>query len=304
MTCTAARVVAAGLALLLSSVPATGQSPQAGSLLTDLSVLSADSMAGRAVGTDGGRMAREYIGARLASMGLEVTRDDFEFTRGGGAVTGVNVRAEITGSAYPDAAIVLTAHYDHLGVRDGTVFNGTDDNASGVAGLLALAEWFAEHPPLHTLHIVFTDAEEGGLRGARAFVDDPPTALDRIVLNINLDMIAHADTDLWVAGTYPRPELKNIVERVDPAPPVVLHFGHDTPQDQGSDNWILASDHGPFHERDVPFLYFGVADHPDYHQPTDDFDTIDPTFFSAAVETIRGVVESADQSLGGRRAGG
>lgn len=303
MTRSVARVVAIALALLGSSVPAAAQSPQAGTLLTDLSVLAADSMAGRAVGTDGGRMAREYISARLTSIGLDVVRDEFEVTRGGTALTGVNVRAEIPGSAHPDAAIVLTAHYDHLGVRDGTVFNGTDDNASGVAGLLSLAEWLAEHPPLHTVHIVFTDAEEGGLRGARAFVADPPTALERIVLNINLDMIAHADTDLWVAGTYPRPELKEIVERIDPAPPVVLHFGHDTPQDQGSDNWILASDHGPFHERDVPFLYFGVADHADYHQPTDDFDTIDPAFFSAAVETIRRVVESADRSLGGRRAG-
>ena len=304
MAFTSARVIAAGLALFLSSAPVAGQPAQVGSLLTDLSVLAADSMAGRAAGTEGALMARQYIAIRLIEMGLYVARDGFEVRRGEAVLPGVNVRATIPGSTYPDAAIVLTAHYDHLGERDGTVYNGTDDNASGVAGLLAIAAWLAEHPPLHTVHLVFTDAEEGGLRGARAFVDDPPVALDRIVLNINLDMIAHADSDLWVAGTYPRPELKGIVERVEPVAPVVLRFGHDTPQDQGSDNWILASDHGPFHERGVPFLYFGVADHPDYHQPTDDFDTINPAFYEAAVETIRRVVESADQSLGGQRAGG
>jgi Zn-dependent M28 family amino/carboxypeptidase len=303
MVCIAARAAATGLALLVISGPVAGQTASGASLMTDLSVLAADSMAGRAVGTDGGRMAREYLAGRLAEIGLEVTRDTFEFGRGEDTVAGVNLRSEIVGSTHPEAAIVLTAHYDHLGVRDGTIYNGTDDNASGSAGLLALAEWFIDHPPRHTVHVVFTDAEEGGLRGARAFVADPPIALDRIVLNINLDMIAHADTDLWVAGTYPWPELKGIVERADPVAPVVLRFGHDTPADQGADNWILASDHGPFHERGIPFLYFGVADHADYHQPTDDLDTIDPGFFSAAVETIRRVVESADQSLGGRRAG-
>ena len=250
-------------------------------------------------------MAREYLAARLAEIGLDVARDTFDVRRRGGeTVSGVDLRAEISGATYGDAAIVLTAHYDHLGVRDGTIYNGTDDNASGSAALLALAEWLVDHPPRHTVHIVFTDAEEGGLQGARAFVAAPPIDLDRIVLNVNLDMVAHSDGDLWVAGTYPRPELKEVVERAEPVAPVVLRFGHDTPADQGSDNWILASDHGPFHQSGVPFLYFGVADHPDYHQPTDDLETIDPAFFSAAVETILRVVEAADQSLEGRRAGG
>jgi Zn-dependent M28 family amino/carboxypeptidase len=294
-----------GFALFTLAMPVAGQAVSADRLLDDLSVLAADSMAGRAVGTDGGRMARDYLGARLAEIGLDVARDTFDVRRRGGeTVSGVNLRAEISGAVYGDAAIVLTAHYDHLGVRDGTIYNGTDDNASGSAALLALAEWLVENPPRHTVHVVFTDAEEGGLQGARAFVAAPPVALDRIVLNINLDMVAHSDGDLWVAGTYPRPELREVVERVEAVAPVVLRFGHDTPADQGADNWILASDHGPFHERGVPFLYFGVADHPDYHQPTDDLDTIDPAFFSSAVETILRVVEAADQALEGRRAGG
>lgn len=277
--------------------------PVADRMMLDLETLAADSMAGRGAGTEGGRMAREYLVSRLREMGLQPQLDTFAVRRFDGEVEGVNVRVTVPGTTFGERFIVTTAHYDHLGVRDGLVFNGADDNASGTAGLLDLVRGWTAEPPAHSIVAVFTDAEEGGLQGARHFVGSPPMPLDDILLEVNLDMVAHSSSELWVSGTHPWPALRPLVERIDPASPVVLLFGHDTPEDQGADNWIMASDHGPFHEAGVPFLYFGVADHPDYHRSTDDVETIDPVFYRGAIETVRRVVAEADRTLAGRRPG-
>lgn len=272
-------------------------------LLSDLAILAADSMEGRAVGTDGGRRAREHILTRLRAMGLEPALDTFPVERGGEPRTGVNVRVTLPGATYPDRTIIAMAHYDHLGVRDGVVYNGADDNASGTAGLLSLVQGWIEAPPAHSIIALFTDAEEGGLQGARHFVAEPSTPIESLLLAVNLDMVAHSSSELWVAGSWPWPSLRPLVEAVEPAEPVVIRFGHDSPDDQGADNWVMASDHGPFHQAGVPFLYFGVADHPDYHRPTDDVETIDPAFFRGAIETVRRVIARADETLAGERSG-
>lgn len=288
-------------AATLYSAAACAQTATSDPLLDDLAVLAADSMAGRAAGSEGGRMARDHIVARLRSMGFAPVLDTFPVVRGDETTEGVNVRVVVAGTEYPDRYVVVTAHYDHLGIRNGEIYNGTDDNASGTAGLIALAGTLGERPPRHGFMLVFTDAEEGGLHGARHFVDQPPVSLDAVLLNVNLDMVAHSDSELWVAGTYPWPALGPVVDAVEPVAPVVLRRGHDTPDDEGADNWIMASDHGPFHAAGIPFLYFGVADHPDYHRPTDDVDTIDPAFYRAAVETVERVLRAADRMLDGRR---
>jgi hypothetical protein len=273
-------------------------------LLDDLSALAHDSLAGRASGTDGSRMARAHLARRLAAMGLEVIADTFEVRLGDGSVAGVNLHAVVRGTEHPDRYLVLTAHYDHLGVRDGVIFNGADDNASGVSALLALAGSLSGAPPRHSVIVAFLDAEEVGLQGARHFVGRPPVPLEHVLVNLNLDMVSRSQAELWVAGTAQYPALRPVVEAVAPEPPVVLRFGHDTERDRGSDNWVGASDHAAFHRAGVPFLYFGVEDHPDYHRPTDDVEVVDSAFFVAAVETIRRAVVALDRSLAGARAGG
>jgi Zn-dependent M28 family amino/carboxypeptidase len=237
---------------------------------------------------------------------MRPVQDTFPVLRRGAAdtLTGVNVQVTVPGFLFPDRWIVLTAHYDHVGVRDGQVFNGADDNASGTAALLALAEYFRRHPPRHSLLLAFLDAEERGLQGARHLVAESlPGPEEAILVNVNLDMVGHSDGELWVTGTTPYPALRPLVEVVDPAPPAYLVFGHDTEQDTGADNWINASDHAAFHRRGIPFLYFGVADHPDYHRPTDDTETLNPAFLTAATETVLRVVEQLDTVLGGARPG-
>ena len=149
--------------------------------LDDIRTLSADDMQGRAPGTPGSEKARAYILSRFAQIGLTPVGERFEqpfsFTkRDGSTAQGVNLVARIKGTG-GGKAMVISAHYDHLGVRGGEIYNGADDNASGVAGLLAVAEAFKAKPPKHDVIFAVVDAEESGLRGARAFAAAPPVPL-------------------------------------------------------------------------------------------------------------------------------
>jgi Zn-dependent M28 family amino/carboxypeptidase len=195
----------------------------------------------------------------------------------------------VRGSANPTRYIVLSAHFDHLPPRGDTIFNGADDNASGTGALLALAHYFSRNQPRTSIVFAAFDAEERGLQGARAFVANPPVPLDSIVMNVNLDMVGRNDAgELYVTGTLHYPYLKAYIERVQPTAYVKLLMGHDQvpPGGRASDNWTSASDHGAFHSAGIPFLYFGVEDHPDYHRHTDEFERLQPGFYVRAMETV------------------
>ena len=142
---------------------------------------------------------------------------------------------------------------------------------------------------------------EMGLRGSRAFVESgwPET----IALNVNLDMVARSDSLLFAAGTFHYPRLRPILETVRGRGPVVLAFGHDQPEIEGVQDWTRSSDHRPFHDLGIPFIYFGVEDHADYHRPSDEFDRIDPAFFLNAVRTILASVISLDEQLADEESG-
>ena len=271
-------------------------------LLDDVAVLAADTLEGRRAGSTGGEKARVYIRAAFERIQLAAFGEGYEHPfalrgRGADAVRGVNLLGYLPGVERPDTFIVVTAHYDHLGVRGGQIFNGADDNASGVAGLLALADYFSRHRPRHSILFAALDAEEMGLRGASAFIQDPPISLDHVALNINMDMVSRNEKDeLFAAGVFHYPILKPYLERVAARSRIHLRFGHDGLRGAGQD-WTMSSDHGPFHRAGIPFVYFGVEDHADYHRPTDDFENIDPGFFVHAVATILDAVVELDAHL-------
>lgn len=306
------RPLAAAL-LLAVAVPARAQSvPHAATALPVidsaplwrmLGALSADSMQGRRIGTRGSAMARALIIPRLAAAGLRPLAPGYEqvFEVKGGRDTsvhaGTNVMAMVRG-ADTTRVIIVSAHYDHLGVRGDQVYNGTDDNASGTAAVLAMAEYFARHNPRHSMAFVFFDGEESGLRGARAFVASPPVPLTRIAADVNLDMVARLDkNELYAAGASPYPFFAPLLRATAALSPIKLILGHDTNAGGPQENWINQSDQGAFHAQGVPFVYFGVEDHPDYHRPTDDIDKVDAGRYLAAVRTIADFVRRLDVSL-------
>lgn len=283
------------------SIPAQAQLGRldAEHMLEDLRKLSHDGAQGRKTGTPGGAGARKFIVGQMKDIRSKSFNKGYlhPFTfknRAGNEIEGVNVIGYIKGDE--ETAFVITAHYDHLGVRTGVVYNGADDNASGVSALLGMIEYFKKNKPRHTLIFAALDGEEMGLQGAKAFLRDESIALENVVLNINMDMISMNDkNELYVAGTHHYPNLKPIIEKINPQP-LNLKLGHDSP-DLGKDDWTGQSDHGAFHQKGIPFLYFGVEDHEHYHKPTDDFENINQKFFVMAAHAILDCILALDSSL-------
>ena len=275
-------------------------------LMARLSALSADSMEGRLAGSPGGARARAWIERELASIGVAplaagYTQPVKVRSRGGAAgdTLGANVIARIPGRNSALPAIVLSAHYDHLGVRNGEVFNGADDDASGCIAILTLAERVKQEGLEHDLIVVFFDAEESGLLGAKAFVASPPVPLNRIAIDINLDMVGRQDAGaLWVSGLSHNPFLRDVVTSASSTSRVKILLGHDTKDLKPGDDWTHSSDHGAFHAKGIPFLYLGVEDHPDYHRAGDEANRIDPAFYRGVVDFAEQLLRSVDRAAG------
>ena len=267
-------------------------------LLADLRVLSADDMQGRQVGTAGGEKARTFIVSRFKALGIVPFGTSYErtFTFRGRVGRGVNVVGRLEGRRQPRRYIVISAHYDHLGMRNGQVFNGADDNASGTAALFAIAKYFTTHPPEDSLIFVAFDAEESGLHGSQAFVKQPPVPINLLSINLNADMIGRAPDDrLFVVGTAIQPFLKPYIDAVAAKAPVKLLVGHEDPRQR--EDWTRDSDHYSFIEAKIPALYFGVENFDHHHRATDDYETITYGFYVRAVETLIRVIEQFDGNL-------
>ncbi len=269
----------------------------AAQLLRDIQTLSGDDMEGRSADRPTMQKARDYVEKRLRESGLSPTRQEFEIKQRGTTevLKGLNVVGQIKGKKAPDKYIIITAHYDHDGIRGGEIYNGADDNASGTAALFAIASYFKKNQPDHSLIFVAFDAEERGLLGARHFVSNLPVKKESILLNTNMDMISRSDKgELYAVGTFHYPQLKPAIEAAAKKSKIKLLTGHDDPK-LGRDDWTSQSDHAAFHREKIPFIYFGVEDHKDYHRPTDDFANIQPEFYVKAVETIIAAVIGFDK---------
>ncbi|HEX7024296.1 MAG TPA: M20/M25/M40 family metallo-hydrolase, partial [Gemmatimonadales bacterium] len=259
------------------------RSADTAALMTTVRVLAADSMEGRRAGTPGGARARRYLLERLRALRLAPFGGRYEhpFTLRRDSTEAVNLFALVPGKRAGAPYIVLSAHYDHVGIRRGEIYNGADDNASGTAAVLAIAASLLRQPLQHPVIVALFDAEEAGLQGARAMLSDSALVRrDRIAFDVNLDMVSHSDSGvLWVAGSSYHSELRPLLDSLAAAAPVTLRIGHDRKGVGGEDDWSGSSDHGPFLAAGIPFLYFGVEDHKDYHKPTDDPETVTVAFF-------------------------
>jgi hypothetical protein len=275
-------------------------------LMAAVTTLADPKWEGRAAGSPGGLAAREWIVDRYKTIGLYPVSGayvhPFTFTRmtmsGRQNGEGANVIGMCIGTDPQLPYFIVSAHYDHVGVRDGQIYPGADDNASGVAVILEIAAYCRKSPFRHTIVFAAFDAEERGLQGAKAFLVKPPVPQDRIGLNVNLDMVSRNDKrEIFIAGTYHYPDLKPPLEAVAKRAPVTVLFGHDKPVAiaGGVEDWTNQSDHGPFHAAKIPFVYFGVEDHADYHKPTDTADKINRGFFVDVAETILDAVIALDQ---------
>jgi hypothetical protein len=220
-----------------------------------------------------GRSLDQVIGpAAAGGVVLTGIRADLHVELRREPVRAANVIGVLPGTdpARADEAVVIGAHYDHLGRAGAAVYPGADDNASGTAVALELARTLAAGRPSRTLVFVFFAGEELGLLGASHYVRQPSAGpLQRIAAMLNFDMVGRLDgRRLLVGGVDTGAGLRPLVEAAG------AQAGLDL--DLRGGGWG-ASDHARFYGADVPVLFFHSGAHGDYHQPSDTADKLDLT---------------------------
>ena len=198
-----------------------------------------------------------------------------------------NVAAIIEGSTYPNEYIVLTAHLDHVGIEDGEIFNGADDDGSGSMALLEIAEAFklAEldgNRPKRSIVILHVSAEEKGLLGSKYYTDNPLYPLDETITNLNVDMIGRTDPTrnsnndeyIYLIGTDRLSSvLHNTSEKVNNNT-VKLELDYRFNAWDDPNRFYERSDHWHFAKNNIPVIFYFSGTHEDYHMPSDTADKI------------------------------
>ncbi|MBB1439849.1 M28 family peptidase [Shewanella sp. SG41-4] len=263
----------------------------------DITTLSSTEFQGRKTDSEGARLTQAYLIKRFTEMGLQSWQPTFavpfSFQHQFSTVSGVNIIATIAAKTHSNRWRVITAHYDHLGQTASKMYPGADDNASGIAGMMAIAAQWQLSPPLDdvNLMIVATDAEEPGLYGSYALV----TLLQQypkmdIELSVNLDMIGHPDRRraIYMEGQKNLPDFESIKPLLMQQTQLCIKTHHTNLLSgrMKKSDWLRASDHYPFHKAGYSWVYFGVPPHAQYHTSDDTIATLDIGFIVAVAETV------------------
>lgn len=278
-----------------------------------INFLASDEMRGRETGTAEEAIAANYIADLFKSYGLEPAGDEEtyfqEFTVNMSVLNNPhasedddasdkrlakNVAGLLEGSGGSDEVIIVGAHYDHLGLgefgslssSDSTIHNGADDNASGTAGLLELAEYFADNRPETDVLFLAFSGEEMGLLGSQYYVDNPTVDLENALAMINMDMIGRMNEDrLMIFGVATAESWESILIEAN-VDSLELDL---VPDGTGS------SDHTSFYYQDIPVLHYFTDTHADYHRPSDDAEWINAEGQSKLLEHVARVIEQLDK---------
>jgi hypothetical protein len=272
-------------------------------LAAEVGFLASDEMRGRAPGSPEDLALRAHIAEQFACSGLRPAASSFqqEFTDSRGRQT-ANVVGYLEGSdpAVADQIVAVGAHHDHLGTRQGKIFNGANDNASGVATVLAVAQAVGQRErPRRTIVFATFGSEELGLEGSYHYAEHPPAGLpmENVVYMINLDMVATYFNDDWVYafGSFPgTPARQALDDLLADDPGLTVKLGASAVAVEGEGD----SDYDAFCQAGIPYLYFFTEDDECYHRPCDDAARLDYQHMAAIGElTADTLVALADSSL-------
>lgn len=219
----------------------------------------------------------------------EKTKLDISLTQAKKKLSAENVMAFIEGTDLKNEILVLSAHYDHLGIQDGKVYNGADDDGSGTVAIMQLAKAFQEAKkqgkgPRRSILFLNVSGEEKGLLGSEYYTDHPIFALQNTVCDLNIDMIgrldeAHAKNAnyIYLIGSDKlSSELHKISEQANKTY-TNLQLDYTYNDENDPNRFYYRSDHYNFAKNNVPVIFYFNGVHDDYHQPTDDVEKIDFT---------------------------
>ncbi|MFQ5538680.1 MAG: M20/M25/M40 family metallo-hydrolase [Gemmatimonadota bacterium] len=284
-----------------------------------LTALAHDSMGGREVGTEGAHRAQAFLARELAAYGVEPAGDSgfFQFVpmghrpgtrryylpgpdvdldtfpEGSVLTREANVVGIIPGSdsGLRDEAVVLGAHFDHVGIRtpvDGdSIYNGADDDGTGTVAVLEIARSLAAHPPSRSVVVLLSTAEEKGLVGTRWYLEHPVVPLEHTVADFQIEMIGRPDSlaggpgQGWLTG-YERTTMGDQLREA--GSPIV-------PDPRPEMRFFFRSDNLPFALKGIPAHTLSSYNlHTDYHRPTDEVDRVDFRHMTAMVDAAEAAV--------------
>lgn len=270
----------------------------AADLKTHLYIVASDEMEGRNTGEPGQKKAGNYLINQYKANGISYPKgaDSFyqevpsEFMARAFSPKlndSENVWAFIEGSEKPDEILVISAHYDHVGMKNGQVYNGADDDGSGTVSLLEIAQAFMEakkdgYGPKRSILFLHVTGEEHGLHGSRYYSENPLFPLENTIADLNIDMIGRRDTDHSSNGNYVyvigsdkiSTELHNINETANKKY-TKLDLDYKYNDENDPNRFYYRSDHYNFAKKGIPIIFYFNGVHADYHKPTDTPDKIE-----------------------------
>lgn len=276
--------------LLFSTFCALSQTIQVKNIKENISFLASDKLGGRGTSSPEELIAANYIAAKFKLSGLKSFNGtylkSFKYKKNPNAhdTSVVNVQEKTANNVVgfldnkAPYTIVIGAHYDHLGLGhdhnsldanpDGKVHNGADDNASGTAGVIALAEYFSKNKTVEPYNFLFVcfSGEELGLLGSKKYCENPDIDLAKINYMINMDMIGRLNDStkkLLIYGVGTSPSWVPLIDSLKTGFKIIKDSSGIGPSDQTS-----------FYLKDIPVLHFFTGQHSDYHKPSDDIEKI------------------------------
>ena len=256
--------------------------------------LASDAFEGRKTGENGQKIAANYLIDFYKKNGILGAFKDSSYTqvipqdyfRGRSKNNSENIIAYIKGSEKPDEYVVISAHYDHVGIQGEKVFNGADDDASGTSAVLEIAQAFQEavkagKGPKRSLIFLHVTGEEIGLFGSKYYTENPIFPLANTVVNLNMDMVGRVDKKheenpnfLYLIGADKlSTELHDVSEAINKKyTNLTIDYTYNDENDPN--RFYYRSDHYNFAKNGIPVIFYFNGVHKDYHKSTDTADKI------------------------------
>ena len=259
---------------------------------------ASDDFEGRNTGEPGQKKAVEYLKDFYIAQGIKSPMGNNDYfqevpeewlannSRRGKLKASENLLAFIEGSEKPEEIIVISAHLDHVGVNNGEIYNGADDDGSGTVALLEIAEAFkmaanAGKGPKRSILFLHVTGEEKGLLGSKYYTQNPTFPLANTVCNLNIDMIGRIDARhkedpnyVYLIGSDKlSTELHTLSENINKKY-MNINLDYKYNDENDPNRFYYRSDHYNFAKNNVPIIFYFNGTHVDYHQPTDTPDKI------------------------------
>ena len=256
--------------------------------------LADDKYEGRKTGEKGQKLAAEYIVDYYKKLGISAANSDgnylqhipVEYFRQRSEAASENVIAYLKGTEKPEEYIVISAHYDHLGINGEMIYNGADDDASGTSAVILIAKAFKNaveqgNGPKRSIVFLHATGEEEGLMGSRYYSENPIFPLENTVTNLNIDMIGRYDKQhedkpefVYLIGSDKlSSELHELSEATNKKyTNLMLDYTYNDENDPN--RFYYRSDHYNFAKNNIPIIFYFTGVHKDYHKETDTADKI------------------------------